>query len=76
MGPTASLDALNKKPSLLLKRTEQRPFVRPRRSLVAIPNPHVTKLDTFSVTERRRHKILKYLHQLCETVVVPRNNGG
>jgi hypothetical protein len=28
------------------------------------------------VTERRRHKILKYLHQLCETVVVPRNNGG
>jgi hypothetical protein len=71
MGPTTSVEALNKKPSLLLKGIEQRSLGRPRRSLVTIPNPQVTKLGTFSVMVRR-HKIRRFLHQLFETTAVRR----
>jgi hypothetical protein len=78
MDPTVSLDALNKKPSLLLKGTKQRRLGRPRHSLVTVPNAHVTKLNTFSVTERRkrRHKTRKYLHYPCETSEVRGNTVG
>jgi hypothetical protein len=69
------VDALNKKISLLLKGIEQRSLGRPRRSLVTIPNPHVTKLGTFSMMVRR-YKIRKFLHQLCETTAVRKNKGG
>jgi len=69
MGPTANLDALKKKLSLLLKGIEQRSLGRPRRRLVTIPNPHMTKMATFSVMIRR-HKVRKCLHQLCETIAV------
>jgi len=64
MGPTASLDALKKEPSLLLKGIEKRTLGCPRRSLVNIPYPHVAKVATFNVMARR-HKIRKFLHQIC-----------
>jgi len=51
-GLTTSLNALNKKSSLLLMGTEQRSLGHPRRSQVTTTNPHVTKLGTFSVIER------------------------